>query len=134
VPLHHLLFSSFRLTRVNFWFLFTNNDQLRIKNLNIFVGVHKLLKFLQFIRITFLTPVLKKTKRWYKITFNMDGWIVSGGVARLHASHKTGLMCTTVLSLLSQSLIFVFVLGSRKKQFLCCMYLVEEVWSYRKIL
>jgi hypothetical protein len=26
----------------------------------------------------------------------MDGWIVSGGVAFLHAGHKTGLMCTTV--------------------------------------
>jgi hypothetical protein len=35
----------------------------------------------------------------------LDGWIVSGGVALLHAGHKTGLMCTTVLSLLSQSLI-----------------------------
>jgi hypothetical protein len=35
----------------------------------------------------------------------LDGWIVSGGVALLHAGHKTGLMCTTVLSLMSQSLI-----------------------------
>jgi hypothetical protein len=26
----------------------------------------------------------------------MDGWIVSSGVALLHAGHKTGLMCTTV--------------------------------------
>jgi hypothetical protein len=26
----------------------------------------------------------------------IDGWIVSGGVALLHAGHKTGLMCTTV--------------------------------------
>jgi hypothetical protein len=29
---------------------------------------------------------------------------------------------------------FVFVLGSRTKQFLCCMYLVEVVWSYRQHL
>jgi hypothetical protein len=29
----------------------------------------------------------------------MDGWIVSGGVALLHAGHKTGLMCTTVFYL-----------------------------------
>jgi hypothetical protein len=60
----------------------------------------------------------------------MDGCSV-GGVALLHAGHKTGLMCTTVLSLMSQSLIFVSVLGSRTKQFLCCMYLVKIVWSYR---
>jgi hypothetical protein len=26
----------------------------------------------------------------------LDGWIVSGGVALLHAGHKTGLMCTKV--------------------------------------
>jgi hypothetical protein len=38
-------------------------------------------------------------------TVQYYGWIVSGGVALLHAGHKTGLMCTTVLSLLSQSLI-----------------------------
>jgi hypothetical protein len=44
-----------------------------------------------------------ETKR--KIFEKMDGWIVSGGVALLHAGHKTGLMCTTVLSLMSQSLI-----------------------------
>jgi hypothetical protein len=57
----------------------------------------------------------------------MDGWIVSGGVALLHAGHKTGLMCTTVLSFDVTITYFVFVLGSRTKQFLCCMYLVEEV-------
>jgi hypothetical protein len=56
----------------------------------------------------------------------MDGFSV-GGVALLHAGHNTGLMCTTVLSWMSQSLIFVFVLGSRTKQFLCCMYLVKIV-------
>jgi hypothetical protein len=33
------------------------------------------------------------TKKFSEI---MDGWIVSGGVALLHAGHKTGLMCTTV--------------------------------------
>jgi hypothetical protein len=38
-------------------------------------------------------------------------WIVIGGVAFLHADHKRGLMCTTVYLLMSQSLIFVFVLG-----------------------
>jgi hypothetical protein len=35
------------------------------------------------------------------------------------------------LSLISQSLIFVFVLGLRTKQFLCFMYLVKIVWSYQ---
>jgi hypothetical protein len=30
------------------------------------------------------------------VHFVMDEWIVSGGVALLHAAHKTGLMCTTV--------------------------------------
>jgi hypothetical protein len=29
----------------------------------------------------------------------------------------------------SQSLIFVFVLGSRTKQFMCCMHLAELVWT-----
>jgi hypothetical protein len=61
----------------------------------------------------------------------MDVGCSVGGVALLHTGHKTGLMCTTVLSLMSQSLIFVFVLGSRTEQFLCCMYLVKIVWSYR---
>jgi hypothetical protein len=36
---------------------------------------------------------------------NLVDGLFSGGVALLHAGHKTGLMCTTVLSLLSQSLI-----------------------------
>jgi hypothetical protein len=36
----------------------------------------------------------------------MDGWIVSGGVALLHAGYKTGLMCTTVLSLMSHNHLF----------------------------
>jgi hypothetical protein len=34
------------------------------------------------------------------------GWIVSDGVAVLHAGHKTGLTCTTVYLWMSQTLIF----------------------------
>jgi hypothetical protein len=43
------------------------------------------------------------------------GWIVSGGVALLHAGHKTGLMCTTVFIFDVTITYFVFVLGSRMK-------------------
>jgi hypothetical protein len=55
-----------------------------------------------------------------------------GGVALLlHAGLNVSLMCTTVYLWCSQALIFVFVLGSRTKQFLRSVYLVKIVWSYR---
>jgi hypothetical protein len=80
---------------------------------------------LQFIKNLKTNPIRSNSRV-------LDGWIVSGGVAFLHAGHKTGLMCTTVYLLISQSLIFVFVLGSWPKLFfsIACI-LVEVVWNYR---
>jgi hypothetical protein len=77
---------------------------------------------------------IKKRRIRCKIRcISIDGCSV-GGVALLHSGHNTVLNCNHGLSLMSRSLIFVFVLGLRKKQFLCCMYLVKIVWSYRETL
>jgi hypothetical protein len=55
----------------------------------------------------------------------MDGWMdVSGWSSTPARGPQDGPNVHHGLSLMSQSLIFVFNLGSRTKQFLCCMYLV----------
>jgi hypothetical protein len=71
-----------------------------------------------------LDSINSQTKWMAYISAVKAPWMSVGGVALLHAGHKTGLMCTTVLSLMSQSIIFVLDLGSQTKQYLCCMYLV----------
>jgi hypothetical protein len=62
---------------------------------------------------------------------NQCGWMDRcsvGGVALLHAGHKTGLMCTTVY-LWCQNHLFLHLHG--RNNFCVCMYLVEVVWNYR---
>jgi hypothetical protein len=67
----------------------------------------------------------------------LDRWIVSGGVALLHAGHKTGLMCTTVY-LWCHNHLFCIRPGFMAETFyLCCMYfgwgslnLPTAVYSY----
>jgi hypothetical protein len=60
------------------------------------------------------------------------GWMDVSGWSSTHARlPQDGPNVHHGWSLMSQSLIFVFVLGSRTKQFLCCVYLVKIVWSYR---
>jgi hypothetical protein len=69
---------------------------------------------------------MKKRKlciRW------MDGCSV-GGVALLHAGHKTGLMCITVSSLMSQSLIFVFVHPKSARCWTYCNFCYRHFLGY----
>jgi hypothetical protein len=69
----------------------------------------------------------KASFRW------MDGWMFSGWSSTPAREPQDEPNVHHDLSLMPQSLIFVYVLGSRTKQFLCCMYLVKIVWSYRLI-
>jgi uncharacterized protein YggT (Ycf19 family) len=60
-------------------------------------------------------------------------WIVSGGVALLHACHKTGLMCTTVY-LWCYNHLFCILPGFMAEAFFCVAFiLVEVVWTYRQL-
>jgi hypothetical protein len=57
----------------------------------------------------------------------MDGWMdVSGWSNTPARGQQDGPNVHHGLSLMSQSLIFVFNLCSRTKPFLCCMYLVKD--------
>jgi hypothetical protein len=61
---------------------------------------------------------------FWSISIMDDGWIVNGGVALLHAGHKTGLMCTTVFSLMSQSLVlYSFWVHGRNNFCVACIWL-----------
>jgi hypothetical protein len=60
----------------------------------------------------------------------MDRWIVSSGVALLHAGHKMGLMCTFTVYLHNH--LFCIRPGFMAVTFFCvACILVEVVWSYR---
>jgi hypothetical protein len=56
-----------------------------------------------------------------------DGWMSSGWSSTPASGPQDGPNVHHGLFLMSQSFIFVFVLGSRTKQFLCSMYLVKIV-------
>jgi hypothetical protein len=60
----------------------------------------------------------------------MDGWIVSSGVALLHAGHKMGLMC--IFTVYLHNHLFCIRPGFMAVTFVCvACILVEVVWSYR---
>jgi hypothetical protein len=75
------------------------------------------------IMIRFLPRCVSLTK----LLVCLDGWMFSGWSSTPVRGPQDGLNVHHGLSLKSQSLIFVFVLGSRKKKFRRCMYLVKIV-------
>jgi hypothetical protein len=65
----------------------------------------------------------------YSLVRRMDGWMFSRWISTPAHGPQDGPYVHHGLYLMS--LIFVFVLGSQTKQFMCCMYLVKIVWSYQ---